>query len=161
MSTFNPAPIPAAGPIRRENWFEKNWKWFVPTILISAFLLFALFVFAVYSLAHSVIAHSYPYRVAIERAERSSEVAAEIGTPLHVGFFGSGQLNYLGSNAVANLEIPISGPRGRGEIIVEAKKTAGRWTFQTLEVHVKGRPDPIPLLQPGENRVPNSGGEQI
>jgi hypothetical protein len=161
VSAFNPAPVLAGGPIHRESWFERNWKWFVPTILLSAFLVFALFVFACYSLAHSVIARSHPYRVAIERAERSSDVAAELGTPLHVGFFASGELNYFGPNAVASLTIPISGPRGKGRIIVEAKKSAGRWTFQTLEVDVKGKAEPIPLLNPGDDGAPSAPGVRI
>jgi Cytochrome oxidase complex assembly protein 1 len=50
----------------------------------------------------------------------------------------------------AELSIPISGPRGKGRILVAAKKEHGRWSYQTMEVDVDGDDTAIPLLNPGE-----------
>jgi hypothetical protein len=47
----------------------------------------------------------------------------------------------------AELSIPISGPRGKGTVSVEAKKFAGRWEIRRLEVQIDGRAEPIRLVE--------------
>jgi len=138
-------------PPRPRNWFDKNWKWFVPTLIIAVLAIITAFVFALILFVGSLFRQSYPYQFAVERAKESPEVAERIGEPIKFGWIIAGQLNYAGSNGDASFQIPISGPKGRGTIEVAAKKRAGRWQFQTLEVDIPGSDEPIPLLngQPG------------
>jgi len=89
-------------------------------------------------------------------------VEAEIGLPLHAGWIVSGQINeWLGGGGNAYLRIPIPGPHGKGDIIVDAKREGGKWNYQTLEVDVTGKSDVIPLLRPGEGIAPKPSGTQI
>ena len=37
-----------------------------------------------------------------------------------------------GSTGEANYAIPVTGPRGGGTLYIEARKSAGRWTFRVL-----------------------------
>ena len=53
-----------------------------------------------------------------------------------------------GSSGEADIAIPISGPKGQGTIHAVAKKSAGEWTYTTLEVEIKETGKRIPL-QPG------------
>ena len=46
----------------------------------------------------------------------------------------------------ANLDIPISGPRGSGTIAVRASKSDGKWRFSSLNVLISGRSSPLDLL---------------
>jgi len=96
----------------------------------------------------SLIRNSEPFKVALQRANDSPEVAAAIGKPLKVGWMISGQINYNGTEGNAQMTIPISGPKGRGTIVISATRHANRWTFQTLEVYVEGQQQPIPLMEP-------------
>jgi hypothetical protein len=141
--------LPSGAPAQpRRSWFERNWKWFVPVMLVSAVLLFGLFFGALFELLTSVMRSSVAYQTAVQRAEESPEVADKIGHPIKVGWIVSGNINVSSNSGNADLSIPISGPRGKGRILVSAKKQFGKWTFQTLEVQVEGDDTPIPLLTP-------------
>ena len=91
---------------------------------------------------------SYPYQLAVKRATESPAVAAKLGIPMHVGWLVSGNVNLNGPEGNASLSIPVSGPNGKGDIIVVGKKHGNHWNFETLEVDVTGEDEPIPLQEP-------------
>lgn len=151
-----PAFIPNALP-RQKSWFEKNWKWFVPLLTVGALLLAFAFVAAAYLFASSIIRNTFPYQFATQHALESSAVAERLGSPLHVGWFVAGQINYTNSEGTAHLRIPVSGPKGKGTIMLDGKRRAGHWEFDTLEVDVAGSSEPIDLLEkppPPSNDTP-------
>jgi hypothetical protein len=146
---MTPLPLPTAGPLlnqRTPNWFERNWKWFVPVAVVCAFVAFSGFVVTVVYFIGTMFTSSYSYQYAVKRATESEAVSARIGTPLHIGWLVSGNENFSGPDGSSSLEIPVSGPKGHGHIVVAGKKHANRWTFETLEVDVDGEP-PILLLE--------------
>jgi hypothetical protein len=155
---FSPA---SPSPPAPKTWLQRNWKWFVPALALAGLLAMATFVIGIFLLVRVTMTSSYPYKFAIQRAEHSPQVAAEIGTPIHVGWLILGRFNYQGSEGDADLDVPIYGPRGTGHLFIVAKKHAGRWTFQTLEVDVMGDPVAIPLVQPGNEEVPEGPGQVI
>jgi Cytochrome oxidase complex assembly protein 1 len=134
-----------AMPSRRATWFYKNRKWFIPVLVLSGLALFAGFALGVVSLVHSSFVNSYPYQFALQRANASQVLKQRIGSPLKTDGVTIGHINFNGSGGDAALDIPISGPNGRGTIVVVAKKTADNWSFETLEVDVAGQDEPIPL----------------
>lgn len=155
--------LPAFGPNappQRKSWFEKNWKWFVPVIAGEMLLVMTMFVFAILTFVFSIIRNTYPYQYATQRASESSEVADRIGAPLQFGWFVGGEYGYTGSSGHAYIQIPISGQKGRGTIIVEGDRREGRWQFHTLEVDVDGSSEPINLLEgsplASDQSIPNS-----
>lgn len=129
-------------------WFHKNWKWFVPVLAAAVLIGIGGFILGILLFVNSAFAHSYPYRTALQLARSSIEVSEQIGRPLTVGWLTTGQLNYVNNDGDVSLRIPISGPRGRGTIVVIGKKRAARWTFDTLEVDVHGQSIRIPLQAP-------------
>ena len=88
------------------------------------------------------------YKEALARAKASPAVAEALGTPIKAGYFISGNIKVSGPSGDADLSIPISGPRGKGTIYVEARKSAGEWSFSLLEVKIAGTQERIDLLQP-------------
>jgi len=48
---------------------------------------------------------------------------------------------------VADLAIPISGPKGKGTIYVKAAKSLGRWTYSDLIVEIQATRNRIDLLK--------------
>jgi hypothetical protein len=140
-----------------KSWFSRNWKWFVPLLLAASMAVLAAFVLALLSVVTGMMRSTEAYTTAIQRAEQSPEVASKIGHPLRVGRLISGRVNLNGDSGEAVLSIPISGDRGSGRILVAAKKQAGKWTFQTLEVHVNGDEMVIPLLSPTEEQAAPAG----
>ncbi|MFZ0885945.1 MAG: cytochrome c oxidase assembly factor Coa1 family protein [Candidatus Acidiferrales bacterium] len=149
---MNSPSYPSAGSLpyqqRPRTWFDKNWKWFVPMVVVVGALVIAAFVGAVLYGVESMFRNSYPYQQAVQRATASPAVAEKIGQPLHIGWFVAGNVNFSGSEGSATMSVPISGPKGSGHIVVVGKKHADRWTFEILQVNVEGQDEPIPLLHP-------------
>ena len=86
------------------------------------------------------------YPGALTEVMESSEVVAALGEPVKVGLIPSGSISVENSSGEASLSIPISGPKGRGTLYVEATKSAGSWTYSVLEVAVDGQLGRINLL---------------
>jgi hypothetical protein len=89
------------------------------------------------------------YREALTRAQASPEVRAALGEPVQAGWFTQGKVNVSGPSGDADLSVPLSGPKGKGTLYITAKKQAGRWEYEVLEVAVDGRQDRINLLDSG------------
>ncbi len=142
------APPPPPFPPRPQTQFDQRRKWLVPVLIVGVVLLLALLFGGLLWGIESMMRTSYAYQVAVKRATESPAVAAKLGKPLQIGWLVSGSVNLSGPEGNASLSIPVSGPNGRGRIIVVGKKHANHWNFETLELNVAGQNEPIPLLEP-------------
>lgn len=141
-------PYPGEGalpPRRPRSWFDRNWKWMVPVLFVVVVLAVAGFVGIILWAVEESIHSSYPYKYAVQRATESADVAEKIGSPFKTGWFTTGRINVHNNDGVAFFRIPVVGARANGTIVVNARKHAGRWTFQTLQVEVDGEAQPIEL----------------
>ncbi|MGD0901362.1 MAG: cytochrome c oxidase assembly factor Coa1 family protein [Terracidiphilus sp.] len=145
METSVAAATPPALP--RRNWFERNWKWFVPSGCLTIIVLLLAFVAGVLSIVEVSFKSSGAYTQALALAQANSQVSDKIGRPLKPGWFALGSISINGDSGDADISIPISGPNGKGRIYAVAKKIAGIWRYETLEIEVDGQPDRIDLLQ--------------
>jgi hypothetical protein len=158
--SYSPPPFPLPPATTRPKSRLNNWKILVPVVLGSLIVCLGLFAFILMSFIYSMFRSSYPYKFAIQTANQSAEVAAEVGTPFRVGWLMTGNVSYNNSDGDVNLTIPISGAKGRGRIIVVAKERAQQWRFETIEVDVTGKDRPIqlpnPAPMPAETASPDS-----
>ena len=130
---------PSAPPPPPRNWWQRNWKWVVPTGCLAMLALFVLSFFTVFR-------HTDVFREAVARAEASPQARAELGEPIREGWWVMGRVRMTGPSGYANLSIPLKGSRKDGTLYVVARKSAGIWQYDTLEVAVEGRPGRISLL---------------
>jgi hypothetical protein len=142
MSSEQPSRQPTS-------WFGRNWKWFVPLgcfIPCAGFLGFlASIVLAVFGFVRS----SDVYQHALEEASTHPAVIEALGEPVKPGWYVSGSIHVQGSTGNADIAIPITGPHGKGTVFAVAKKSAGRWDYEVLEVEVEGREERIDLREEG------------
>jgi hypothetical protein len=136
---------PAAPHEPPRGCWSRHWKWIVPTGCLTIVLLVAAFAFAMVTLLFGAMKSSDVYKTALSAAQNNAEVMEALGTPIKDGWIFSGKISTEGPAGEASLAIPISGPKNKGTIYVEARKAAGRWNFNTLEVEVKGAPSRINL----------------
>jgi hypothetical protein len=138
----------------RRGWWSRNWKWFVPVGCFSLVLIFVacIFAFFIVTLIPGSFKNTDVYRQAMAKASSNPEVVAQLGTPIKASMFPSGSVNIEGSSGEARMTIPISGPKGKGNIYLEARKFGGEWTFQRLVVAIDGRQERINLL-PGTREL--------
>ena len=81
-----------------------------------------------------------PYEVATKSVKANPEAIATLGEPIEVSWFVSGNFSFKGSqNGEASLKIPVSGPKGKGKVYVEGKKTDGTWTYGVLHLQIDGQ----------------------
>jgi hypothetical protein len=114
----------------------------------TVILLGVLCVVTLLVLIFGSIRSSQVVRMAVAQAERNPEVQRTLGTPLKVGWFISGDFHTTGSTGTANASIPVHGPRGSGTIYLVARKSAGQWTFERLEIELPGHSERVNLMQP-------------
>lgn len=134
---------PSAPP----NWLSRNWKWLVPVATLSLILFVAAFVTGILLIVETSFQHSDCYVQALARARADSQVVDKIGQPIVAGWLSSGNINISGPSGHADIAIPISGPKGKGTLYLVAKKSAGQWNFDRLEVEVEGETARIGLLK--------------
>ena len=112
-------------------------------------LLGALVFGGIFFAAGKLLKNNAPYRDSIAAVVSNPEAIAALGDPVKPGFIPTGNVNFTNGQGDVDLSIPVSGPNGKGTIRVKGKKTAGSdvWIYETWQLEVFGRPDPIPLGQ--------------
>ncbi len=81
---------------------------------------------------------------AVARIASAPAIVQALGSPIETGWFVTGTLD---PGRRAEMTIPVSGPRGRARIHVDASKTKGKWNFTTLTVKLMATGEQIPLME--------------
>lgn len=127
------------------SWWQRNWKWCVPVLVT---MLLGLCLGAVAALVMGlmgVMKSSTPYRDAVQAAQHDPQVAAALGEPVEPGWFFSGNISTTNDRGEAALQIPLRGPHGKADLVVEGTKTGGQWRYSTLQVQPDDGQPPIDL----------------
>jgi hypothetical protein len=145
---YVPAPLPPM-PVQRPSWFSRNWKWFLPTVIVGPILLIVVFIGGLFTLGMSVIKSSEPYQYAVSMAVNDARVADQLGAPITPGWYAGGRFNASGrSDGDVDLMIPLNGKLRHGTLYVTGVKSAGIWRYQRLQVAIDGKLGRINLLTP-------------
>jgi len=129
------------------SWFGRNWKWVVPVGCLSIIAAFVAFLAGIFLVVFGFLRSSDVYQYALERATSNEAVVEALGEPVEPGWYLTGSIEVQGASGQADVSIPIAGPRGKGTIFVSARKTAGRWDYQVLEVEIEGREERVDLRE--------------
>jgi hypothetical protein len=100
-------------------------------VMFVAVVAFVAFVFVV---VFGSMRSSTPYKDAVAMAQRDPRVIAALGSPVEPGLLISGSINTRNDSGDAKLAIPLSGPKGKGTLHVEATKVRGNWTYHQMKV---------------------------
>lgn len=130
----------------RQGWWQRHWRWAIPLLCVFCLGFFAGVLALFMSVLFGAIRSSEVYTTAMQRARDNPQVVAALGTPIEPAWYLTGNLETSGTSGNADLQIPISGPKGEGELAIAAEKNAGQWTYSTLIVNVDGQRTPIDLL---------------
>ena len=130
------------------NWFGRNWKWVVPIGCLLPVLCIGGCALAIFFFAMGAMKQSDAYKMALARAQTNPALIEAIGSPsLQTGIV-PGNTNVNGPTGEANLSIPLSGPKGKATLYVEARKSADLWTFQKLTAKIEKTSERIDLNTP-------------
>ncbi len=98
----------------------------------AAIVTIGLFVGSILFAAESMIRESEIYRTTLGVAERSPCLAIKVGEPFKAGWMVMGNLQESNTRGSAHLEIPISGSKGAGSLVMSAEEKSGVWTIDEL-----------------------------
>jgi len=98
-------------------------------IVLGLAALVALFVFV-----FSVIKRSDVYREAYTRATNDPRVVAALGTPIEKGWWVLGNVSLDNDTGNANINFPISGPKGSARVHAAASLENSTWVYSALVV---------------------------
>lgn len=129
------------------SWWQRNLKWVITAGVLLCLLFLGLFIGAILLLATTAMRSNDVHRAAMEQVRAHPDAVAILGEPVEPGWLSSGSIEVNPRSGQADLGIPVSGPRGRGEVSVVAHKSAGIWFFEQLQLQVEGRA-PIELRTP-------------
>jgi len=94
---------------------------------------------------------SKPYQMAMDKATASPCVVAKLGTPLLSKGMISGNLEEGPSDGSADLDIPLTGPKGKGSLHVEAELLDSVWNLKDLTLaYSEGQIHLVPDASPCE-----------
>ncbi|MGN6314501.1 MAG: cytochrome c oxidase assembly factor Coa1 family protein [Rhodanobacteraceae bacterium] len=130
----------------RRNWWDRNWKWFVPVLCVLSIALLATLILGICALAFGLIRSSEPYQQALQRAQSSPLVAAALGPPIKPGLLMTGNISTGGGDGKAQLAIPLEGSRHDATLYVRGEETAGVWHYSIMAVAVENGKQRIDLL---------------
>jgi hypothetical protein len=130
----------------RKSWWDRNWKWLIPTGCVSLLILLCLFIAGVFFGVTSIMKDSDVYKEAITKVKQNKEVIAQLGSPLEADEMATGNIQITNDTGNCNLKIPIKGPKGKGTLLVIATKN-GKWNYSKMAVYVEATKEEIDLLK--------------
>lgn len=128
---------------KEKDWFSKNWFWVIPVVIVGI----AGVIFAFIISVMTIMKQSDVYQEALSIAKSDRVLVEELGSPINEGTFITGNINLNNDSGNANLNIPVSGPKGGANLFVVAYKDEGNWKYDMLMAKVKGNGKEINLLK--------------
>ncbi|UTN06580.1 cytochrome c oxidase assembly factor 1 family protein [Flavobacterium bizetiae] len=130
----------------RKSWWQRNWKWFVPTGCVSILLIFVLFIVSIFFGVTSMMTNSDAYKGAMTEAQKNKLVIEKLGSPIEDDGMTSGSINTSNDSGNCDLQIPIKGPKGKATLFIVAEKK-GIWKYSEMTVLIKNTNEEIDLLK--------------
>lgn len=132
--------------IVRKSWWDRNWKWFVPTGCLSLILLFGLFIAGIFFGVTSMMKDSDVYKETLTEVQHNTVVIEKLGNHIEVNGMTSGNISLSNDTGNCDLQIPIKGSKGNGTIFIVAEKR-GTWKYSVKSVYVESTKEEIDLLK--------------
>jgi hypothetical protein len=131
----------------KKNWWQRNWKWFVPTGCLSLIVIFAIFIVGMFFTVTAMLKESTPYVDAYSKATSNSYVIEQLGEPIEQSAIIQGQISVVNNDGDADIRIPLKGPKGEALLHVIGTKRNDVWSYQKMKVFFVTTKDSINLLE--------------
>jgi hypothetical protein len=129
----------------KKNWWDRNWKWFVPTGCLSLLVLFGLFIAGIFFGVTSMMKDSDAYKGAMTIVQHDKLVNDRLGNHIESDGMVSGNISINNNTGNCDLQIPIKGSKGKGTLFVVAEKK-GKWKYNKMSVYIEATDEEIDLL---------------
>ena len=139
--------------IENKTWWERNWKWFLPTFIVLFLLLSGLLLSSSVDGNITDITQAYSdnslYEKAIEKAKMNKRVLEVIGEiePIDKLAILEGNAIYSNNHNSVEMSIRVKGNKGRGKMDISAKKIENEWKYTKINIRIKEPKEEIEILE--------------
>ena len=132
---------------KQKSWWGRNWPWVLPVGgCLTVILLFVFGIGAIFFGVSKALKNSTPYEYAVDLATNHPIVVENLGEPVETDGMLSGNISLDSSGGDVDFTIPLSGPKGKGSLVVTGEKIEGNWVYEALYVLIKETNEQINLL---------------
>lgn len=123
--------------VPQPSWWKQNWKWVVPvggclTLIIGVIILISSLYFGI----TSAMEGSQPYEYAFELINQDEDLIEILGSPIEKKGMVQGSINWVNGDKSAKMVVPISGPKGSGQLFIDASGKGEDWIYHEIRVEV-------------------------
>lgn len=138
--------------IKQKSWFSRNWPWVVPVGgCLTMIVLFFVFLGSVIFGVSKAISGSAPYQDALSKAQEDEYIIQLLGEPIETDGIMQGEISFKNNTGIADISIPIKGPKGTATVYVIGTKENDQWTYSELYVIPDETNEQVDLLW-GDNQ---------
>ena len=130
----NPQAMDATfpGPEQKpRGWWSRNWKWFVPTVLLIMILICCGGPIAIFYGGVSVLRNTEPYVKIMQMIQANPEAQEALGQPIRDDSWFP-VLSTDGDNI--DIRWDLAGPKGKGKAYVKSRTNNGKIEIVIIEV---------------------------
>lgn len=128
--------------IEKQNWWQRNWKWFIPII---GFFIFIIGIISTTDIDKNIsdIAKVYVDPTlcenAIIQAQGNEEVQNLLGTldPIDKMAILEGRVAYSNNNTSVDMSVRVKGEKGKGRIRIIAERKNNEWIYNKIQIGIK------------------------
>lgn len=138
--------------IEKENWLKRNWKWFLPSILIFI-LLIGIMAASTSKENITGVAQAYSdhllFEQAIEKANKNPNILENVGKiePIDPLAILEGNILYSNNHNTVRLSVRINGTKRKGKLDISAIKKGVEWEYKKISVRTKNPENEIMVLE--------------
>lgn len=138
--------------IVEKNWWNRNWKWFLPTTLLLLLGVGLIFTSVIDGNAMDV-AQAYSDNSlcedAFKKAKTNERVIEALGDlePIDKLAILEGNAKYSNNNNSVALTVRIKGSKGKGKMDIFADKNGGNWEYKNIKIRIKNTSEEIQVLK--------------
>ena len=131
--------------IEQKNWWNNNWKWFIPMSVIS--LILAVFISSDMGAIGADLTKAYSdkqlYENALLKVKSNQKVIELIGEiePIDKLAILEGEVKYTDDNRTVNSSIRIKGSTGKGRMDIIADRVNNEWKYKIINIRIKNPPE--------------------
>jgi hypothetical protein len=122
----------------QKNWWQRNWKWVVPSGCLGLLVIVGLFFGAIFLGVTSIMKNTDVYKETMAKAMQNPTIKAKLGSPIEPNGMLSGNIKTDNYSGDADIHIPIKGSKAEGVIHVIATKENNIWTYSAMTFYVAG-----------------------
>lgn len=131
----------------KKSWWQRNWKWFVPTGCFTLLVLLGVFVTIVYFSVSSAMKQAEPFIEGYKIAMTNSYIQENLGEPIVLGEVTEEDIVITKEAEYVDIYFPVKGSKGTGTVHVVGKKHNDKWEYSEISVYIDSTEETIDLLE--------------